>query len=227
MIGGGSGVPHPGEVSLAHRGVLFLDEFGEFRREALQSLRQPLEDGTVRIVRARWSVSYPARFQLIAASNPCPCGFHGDEIKGCKCQPGPLANYEARLRGPVIDRVDLQCRVERLGRKELFQLPPGETSAVVAGRVAVARERQLARYGRSGPVSNAEVPPRDIDRICRLRPEARAAVERGVEKHSLSARGAHRVVRVARTIADLAGDEDVRADHVGDALAYRLLDTKA
>jgi len=225
LIGGGSGIPHPGEVTLAHRGVLFLDEFAEFRRETLQALRQPLEDGIIRIVRARWSVTYPARFQLIAASNPCPCGFYGDPVKGCSCLPGPKANYVGRLRGPVIDRIDLQCAVARIKRKELFQLPPGETSDVVADRVAAARDRQRARFGAYGPKANADIPPREIDKVCLLQPAARSSVEVGIEKQSLSARGAHRVIRVARTIADLAGVDEVSKEHIDDALSFRMDDT--
>lgn len=225
LIGGGSGVPHPGEVTLAHRGVLFLDEFAEFRRETLQALRQPLEDGVIRIVRARWAVTYPARFQLIAASNPCPCGYEGDERKGCSCQPGPKDSYKSRLRGPVIDRIDLQCAVDRIKRNELFTLPAGDTTDIVAKRVADTRERQRSRYGRGGPRSNADVPPRDIDKTCRLQPAARARVELSIERQGLSARGAHRVIRVARTIADLAGEESVTEGHVDDALKFRVLDT--
>ena len=224
LIGGGSGVPHPGEISLAHRGVLFLDEFAEFRRETLQALRQPLEDGIIRIVRARFAVTYPARFQLIAAANPCPCGFDGDALKGCSCQPGPKDSYKSRLRGPVIDRVDLQCAVDRIKRNELFEQPAGETSAVVSAKVAAARERQRERFGRHGPRSNADVPPRDIDATCRLQRDARRAVEIAIERQALSARGAHRVIRVARTIADLACEEEVREEDVAEALRYRVLD---
>ena len=217
-------MPHPGEITLAHRGVLFLDEFAEFRRETLQALRQPLEDGIIRIVRARWAVTYPARFQMIAASNPCPCGFDGDEVKGCSCLPGPKSTYVGRLRGPVIDRIDLQCTVARIKRKELFQLPAGEGSDEVAGRVAAARDRQHTRYGRRGPDANADVPPRDIDKRCLLEPAARRAIEMALEKEKLSARGAHRVIRVARTIADLAGREVVLEEHIDEALSFRVLD---
>ncbi|HJT37839.1 MAG TPA: YifB family Mg chelatase-like AAA ATPase, partial [Actinomycetota bacterium] len=209
LVGGGSGVPHPGEISLAHRGVLFLDEFAEFRRETLQALRQPLEDGIIRIVRARWAVTYPARFQLIAASNPCPCGFLGDQLKGCSCQPGAKDGYRSRLRGPVIDRIDLQCTVARIKRDELFSQPAGGTSSTIAATVAAARERQRARYRAAGLRSNAEVPPRDIHITCALVPAAQKRVEIAIERQALSARGAHRVIRVARTIADLAAEDDV------------------
>lgn len=226
LIGGGSGMPHPGEVSLAHRGVLFLDEYGEFRREVLQAMRQPLEDGGVTIVRSRWSVTYPARFQLIAASNPCPCGHLGDLVRPCVCVPGRLAMYRERFTGPVVDRIDLQVHVARLRKNELFSQPDGESSAVVRARVALARERQRARCNAAGVASNAELPPRDLDTVCRAIPTARASLERAVEKMGLTARGAHRVLRVARTIADLAGDEDVSVPAVEEALAYRVLEVK-
>jgi magnesium chelatase family protein len=224
LVGGGAGIPHPGEMSLATRGVLFLDEFGEFRREALQALRQPMEDGTVTLVRSQWSVTYPARFQLVVASNPCPCGYIGDSIRPCVCAPGRLTAYRERLTGPVVDRIDLQVEIPRLTRNQLFGPPEGDSSVTVVARVVAAREAQRARLKTAGRTCNAEIPARDIERICAVRPAARSLVEQAVERLGLSARGAHRVLRVSRTIADLAGSECVETEAVEEALGYRVLD---
>lgn len=227
MVGGGSGTPHVGEASLAHRGVLFLDEYGEFRTETLQALRQPLEDGCVRIVRSRWAVTFPARFQMVAASNPCPCGFAGDTIRVCVCAPGRFAHYQEKLTGPIIDRIDMQVGVVRLSKRQLFGAQEGDPSSLVRARVAVARTVQRDRSGDAGVICNAELPPRDLAAVCRLTREARAEVESAMERIGLSARGAHRVARVARTIADLAGAEHVDRDEVLEALSYRVLDARA
>jgi magnesium chelatase family protein len=224
LVGGGSSVPIPGEVSLAHRGILFMDEYGEFRRETLQALRQPLEDGCVTIVRSRWAVRFPARIQLIAASNPCPCGYKNDPIHPCVCAPGRLTAYQERLTGPIIDRIDLAVHVERLGRSQLFSRPDGETSAAVAERVRIARDRQRARLAPLRIACNAELPPRDLLRLCRVTDSARRSVESAIETSGLSARAAHRVVRVSRTLADLFGDDEVTAEHTDEALYYRVLD---
>jgi magnesium chelatase family protein len=222
LVGGGGAVPIPGEVSLAHRGVLFLDEFGEFRREVMQALRQPIEDGAITIVRARWSVTYPARFQLVAASNPCPCGYWMDDLKPCVCGEYVRARYAERLSGPVIDRIDLQVQVARITRTQLFEEPPGEASAAVRARVAAARARQLERLRPLGITCNAEIPGRDLERTCSLTGDSRVEVGRAVDRGTMSARGAHRTMRVARTIADLAGDDVVTRDHVAAAMRFRL-----
>lgn len=223
LVGGGSAQPIPGEVSLAHRGLLFLDEYGEFRREALQALRQPLEDGFVTIVRSRWAVRFPARIQLVAATNPCPCGYEGDRLRGCICPPPRLYGYQERLTGPVIDRIDLGVAITRLSKHELFEAPLGDSSPVIAARVAAARDRQRARLSPLGIACNAELPPRDIVGICRVRPEGRAQIEKAVET-GLTARGAHRVIRVARTIADLAGADEVGSTQVNEAVHFRVMD---
>ncbi|HEX9711583.1 MAG TPA: YifB family Mg chelatase-like AAA ATPase, partial [Actinomycetota bacterium] len=163
LVGGGSGMPFPGEISLAHRGILFLDEYGEFRRQVLDALRQPLEDGCITVVRSRWAVTFPARFQLIAASNPCPCGHLGDAVKPCVCMPGAVAGYRERMSGPIADRIDVAVEVARLAKRQLFGQPEGDPSAVVAERVAAARARQRERWRALGLACNAEVPARDID----------------------------------------------------------------
>ena len=226
LVGGGGLAPHPGEASLAHRGVLFMDEAAEFRRDAVQALRGPLEEGSITIVRGRWSVTYPCRFQLVAATNPCPCGYSGDAVRQCKCLPGRLAAYAERLSGPVIDRIDLQVEVDRLKKREIFGREPGEPSATVRERVVRARERQQERLAPFGVATNAEIPPPHLEEACRLTPEAKRAIEASVDTSGLSARGVHRVMRVARTCADLSGAEKVDFRDVQDALSFRMLDRK-
>ena len=222
LIGGGSLAPQPGEVSLAHRGVLFMDEAGEFKRDAVQALRGPLEDGTVTIVRGRWAVTYPARFQLVAATNPCPCGYLGDPLRSCKCVPGRLASYEERLSGPVMDRIDLAVEVERLKKKELFLHPVGDHSAVVRERVIRARERQIQRLARFGVQTNADIPTAALEEAVAIDASARRALEGSVDRYQLSARGVHRAMRVARTVADLNEDDVVTAGHVAGVLEFKL-----
>ena len=225
LVGGGGGAaPHPGEASLAHRGVLFMDEAAEFRRDAIQALRGPLEEGYITIVRGRWNVVYPCRFQLVAATNPCPCGYAGDPIRQCKCYPGRLAAYAERLSGPVIDRIDLTVQVDRLKKSEIFAHEEGESSALVRGRVVAARERQAQRLSKWGIATNAEIPPPTLEEACQLEVRAKREIERCVDTRGLSARGVHRVMRVARTLADVSGDERVTVEHVGDALSFRMSD---
>jgi magnesium chelatase family protein len=222
LIGGGSALPQPGEVSLSHRGVLFLDEAAEFRRDALQALRGPLEEGLITIVRGGWSVTYPARFQLIAATNPCPCGYLEDTFRSCKCIPGRLALYEERLSGPVMDRIDLQVTVPRLLKKDLFRHDPGERSSAIRARVVEARARQTRRLRSIGVATNADIPTARLEEAVAPESSARRALEEAVDAYGLSARGVHRLMRVARTVADLNRDEVVTAVHVEGALMYRL-----
>lgn len=226
LVGGGSAAPQPGEASLAHRGVLFLDEAGEFRRDAIQALRGPLEEGTVTIVRGRWSVTYPAGFQLVAATNPCPCGFLGDPVRMCRCVPGRLAAYQERLSGPVVDRIDLQVEVPRLTKADIFRAGEGDRSEAVRERVAGGRARQVDRLAALRIGTNAEIPPSALEEVCALTPVARHTIEAGMEHLGLSARGVHRVMRVARTIADLQGAGRVGEEHVEEAVEYRVLDRK-
>ena len=216
LTGGGQRA-RPGEVSLAHRGVLFLDELPEFPRQALESLRQPMESGRTTVSRAAAHVTYPARFQLVAAMNPCRCGYLGDASRECSRAPRCGEDYQNRISGPVLDRIDLTVDVQPASVAELAHAPPGEPSAVVAQRVARARAMQAARYGADGPASNAEASSGDISLV----PEAHRLVEQAMEKLRLSPRGYTRVLRVARSIADLAGMEVVGRPHVAEALAFR------
>ncbi len=216
LTGGGQRAK-PGEVSLAHRGVLFLDELPEFPRPALEALRQPLESGRTTVARAAAHVTYPARFQLVAAMNPCRCGHLGDGTRECGRAPRCGEEYQNRISGPLLDRMDLTIEVHPTPPAELSRAPAGEASAVIAARVAQARATQRARYGEKGPATNAEA---DLAQLT-LEPEARELAERAAEKLRLSARGFTRTLRVARSIADLAGAEVVRRNDVAEALTFR------
>lgn len=216
LTGGGQRAK-PGEVSLAHRGVLFLDELAEFPRMALESLRQPMESGRTTVSRAAAHITYPARFQLVAAMNPCRCGYLGDAARECGRAPRCGEDYRNRISGPVLDRIDLAVEVQPASAQELARAPAGEESASVARRVASARAMQQRRYAPEGLACNAEA---DIQGI-RLVPEAQALAGQAMEKLRLSPRGYARVLRVARTVADLAGAETVTRPHVAEALAFR------
>jgi magnesium chelatase family protein len=222
LFGGGSATPRPGELALAHHGVLFLDELPEFRRDALEGLRQPLEDRRVTIARGAWRVAFPAHVMLVAAMNPCACGFLGDPLRGCRCTPNQLAQYHTRLSGPLLDRIDLHVQVAPVQYRELDGEPSGESSAVVAGRIADARARQHARFG--AVRSNAEMGARELHAHAPLDRAGAALIERAMAKLGLSARGYTRILKVARTIADLAGAERIAAPHVAEAIQYRALD---
>jgi magnesium chelatase family protein len=216
LIGGGS-PPRPGEVTRSHRGVLFLDELGEFRRDALEALRQPVEEGSVTLARAGRSVTLPCRFQLVAASNPCPCG-QGPESGECDCPPSVVARYRAKLSGALADRIDLFLSIGRPSAEALAE-GPGECSAAVRARVEAARRCQEERLG-SGRC-NAEMTPMEVRRVARLSPDAAGALTSGHERLGLSGRGWDRVVRVARTLADLASSEAITTEHVDQALQLR------
>lgn len=226
---GGGGTPlRPGEISLAHHGVLFLDELPEFRRSALEMLRQPLEEGRVRISRAHGAASFPARFMLVAAMNPCPCGHLGDGTDRCLCDPMAVSRYQARVSGPLLDRIDLHVYVPPVGSRALGAEEGGEGSAAVRDRVRAARAAQRARSGGNPGTGgvNALMGPAALSRWGRPTPRGRALLERAVDRMGLSARGFHRVQRVARTLADLDGSEAVDARHVAEALHFRGLETE-
>jgi len=218
MIGGGS-TPRPGEVSRADFGVLFLDELPEFKRQVLEVLRQPLEDGRVCIARAADTLEFPARFQLLAAMNPCPCGYLGHPVRACRCSPSQIRRYRQRISGPLLDRFDLHVHVPPVGKDELAGMQPGEHSAPVAKRVRAARERQYTRLG-EGSV-NARMSQQQIEQYARPDASGAKLLDTAIERFSLSARSYHRVLKVARTIADLEGVEGVFSSHIAEALQYR------
>ncbi len=222
LVGGGSHV-RPGEVSLAHRGVLFLDEFPEFGAAALEALREPLEAGAVTISRARGSVTFPARFLLVAAMNPCPCGYYGDPVRACTCADVAVSRYQHRVSGPLMDRLDLFMDVPRVDFAELTGAPTGEPSHVIRARVTEARLRQAARLAGTGAVTNADMGPLEVRKFCQepLAPAAQPLLATAMQQLGLSARAFPRVLKVARTVADLAGSDTIETVHLAEAIQYR------
>lgn len=218
LVGGGN-PPRPGEISLAHHGVLFLDEFPEFSRMALEALREPLETGTITIARATQRAEFPAQFQLIAAMNPCPCGYLGSSVRSCRCTPDQVSRYQAKLSGPLMDRIDLHVDVQALPPEQLLQASGGESSAAVRARVQVARQHAFQRQG----CSNQMLGGSDLDTQIRLEDSAARFVAQAAAQLGWSARGTHRTLKIARTIADLAGSDAVQVPHVAEAMQYRRL----
>lgn len=224
LIGGGTH-PTPGEVSLAHRGVLFLDELPEFHRHVLEVLRQPLEDGAVTIARTAGTLTFPADFMLVAAMNPCPCGFAGDPKRACRCSEPQIRRYRARVSGPLLDRIDLHVEVPAVAYGELADKAEGESSAAIRARVLACRARQAARYAAlPGVRCNADLPAGRLQRFCPLEPAAEAVLRAAMDELGLTARAYSRILRVARTIADLAGAEAIAREHLFEAIQYRALD---
>ncbi len=224
LVGGGT-YPRPGEISLAHHGILFLDELTEFKRNVLEYLRQPLEDGRVTISRTRQSVVFPAQFTLVASTNPCPCGYFGDSIQNCTCSPRQRENYWAKLSGPLMDRIDLQVAVNRLKPQEMTGSSLGEDSIAIKARVIAARQIAQKRFETDNRVScNAQMQSGHLREFCVLDNASRHLLESAIRKLGLSARAMDRVLKVARTIADLNGDRDLQSHHLAEAIQYRTID---
>ncbi len=223
LIGGGA-IPRPGEVSLAHNGVLFLDELPEFDRNVLEVLRQPLEDGKVTISRAALSLTFPARFMLAAAMNPCPCGYWGSPVRPCHCTPVMIQRYVSKISGPLLDRIDIHIDVPTVRYRELSAESVSETSAAIRERVVEARRRQLDRFRHEGIYCNAQMTPRLIRTYCRVDEEGQRLLENAISRLGLSARAYDRILKVSRTIADLEGSQEIAARHISEAIQYRSLD---
>jgi magnesium chelatase family protein len=223
LVGGGS-FPQPGEISLAHNGVLFLDELPEFKRQVLEVLRQPLEDRVVTISRAKFTVEYPASFMLVAAMNPCPCGYYNHPEKECVCAPGVVQKYLNKISGPLLDRIDIHIEVTPVPFSELSAERTSEKSDAMRERVINARKIQQARYSGKKIHSNAQMGSRELREICRIDENGKALLERAMERLGLSARAYDRILKVSRTVADLAGSADIRTEHLAEAIQYRSLD---
>jgi magnesium chelatase family protein len=220
LVGGGNW-PHPGEISLAHRGVLFLDELPEFSGKVLEVLRQPLEDKVVTISRAQGSLTFPANFQLAAAMNPCPCGYYGDPAKPCTCSSSMVTRYQKRISGPLLDRIDIHMQVPRVEFQKLRDMRPGETSAEVRARVEAARGHQRNRFAGTDIASNADMRPAQIRKYCVLDEACQALMKTAMRQLQLTARAYHRVLKLSRTIADLAESREITQVHLAEALQYR------
>ena len=226
LAGGGSS-PRPGEVSLAHNGILFLDEFPEFKRDVLEVLRQPLEDGHVTIARVAATMTYPAKLMLVAAMNPCPCGYYGDTVKTCTCSPPTIAKYLQRISGPLLDRIDIHIEVPRLRQDEMIQSGgSGEPSASIRGRVLAARAKQAERFEATGLHCNAHMGAKQIKQFCRATDDVKDLLRAAISQLGLSARAYDRILKLARTIADLDAEADIQLAHVAEAIQYRALDRK-
>ena len=225
LIGGGS-VPKPGEISLAHYGVLFLDELPEFNKKTLEVLRGPLEDREVVISRVNASLTYPCNFMFVASMNPCPCGFYGSKEKECTCTPDAIARYMSKISGPLLDRIDIQIEVTPVKYQKLESNEKIETSEEIKNRVNKARKIQLKRYKTHGIFSNSEITPQLSDIYCKLDLKSKEIIRNAFERLGLSARGYGRILKVARTIADLEAKEDIEAKHIAEAIQYRSLDRK-
>ncbi|WP_341529129.1 YifB family Mg chelatase-like AAA ATPase [Nostoc sp. UHCC 0302] len=224
LVGGGT-FPRPGEISLSHNGILFLDELTEFKRDVLEFLRQPLEDGFVTISRTKQSVMFPAQFTLVASTNPCPCGYYGDTVQQCTCSPRQREQYWSKLSGPLMDRIDLQVAVNRLKPEEITQQPMGEASKSVRQRVQEARDRATTRFQKEPNLRcNAQMQSSHLQTWCKLDDASRNLLEAAIRKLGLSARASDRVLKVGRTIADLAGEDQLQANHVAEAIQYRTID---
>lgn len=223
LVGGGA-TPKPGEASLAHNGVLFLDEAPEFRRNVLEVLRQPLEDGRITVARAAGSIDYPASFMLVAAMNPCPCGFFADPQRECRCTPMQVARYRSRVSGPLLDRIDIQVEVPAVEYRALASRAPGEPSESIRKRVDQAWKVQVARFRETGLHANARMSARDVQRYCRVDAAGERLLETAIRRLGLSARAYVRILKVGRTIADLAGADEILPPHIAEAIQYRSLD---
>lgn len=223
LVGGGQ-TPRPGEISLAHLGVLFLDELPEFKKNVLEALRQPLEDGTITITRSSVTASFPAKFMLVAAMNPCPCGYFGDRVHTCRCTPQQIRHYQSKISGPLLDRIDLHIEVPSVKYRALSEKETGESSAAVKERVNKARDLQNKRFESNGVTCNARMTEKQIQKFCRIDEEAHKLIEMAIEKLGLSARAVNRILKVSRTIADLENDALIKTSHVAEAIQYRSLD---
>lgn len=220
LVGGGAW-PRPGEISLAHRGVLFLDEFAEFPRQVLENLRQPLEDGVINVSRAAGNLTFPAKFVLVAAMNPCPCGFHGDIGKRCTCSPSQIIGYRKKISGPILDRIDLHIEVPRLEFDKLSSIAPGENSSIIKSRIELARKLQRQRFTGTTFITNSEMNSEAVKRFCQINNASQQILKNAVEQLHLSARAYFRILKLARTIADLEATEQISVNHLAEALQYR------
>jgi magnesium chelatase family protein len=224
LVGGGGSYPRPGYVSLAHKGVLFLDELPEFKRSALEALRQPIENGTILVSRALMSVEFPAEIMVIASMNPCPCGYLGDPKRECLCSHAQIARYMSRVSGPLLDRIDIHVEVPRVAYRDLRDRREGDASARMREQVIAAGERQHARFADSRTKSNARMTNRQINKWCQLDADTEAVIEQAMTQHAFSARSYTRILKVARTIADLAGSDELHLEHVTEAIQYRSVE---